>query len=252
MRWIVVIFLLGAVTVMGQHSVTGKVENEKEEAVGFCHVVNRSTGLGKVSDIHGNFKIMARRNDTLEISYVGHQTLTLPVTNDMLVNFVKVTLPIDTIQLPKITIYADRYYKVPLNIKGPAIHIPGVTITNPPDPIKPGDVTLGASGVGGVPVPAATIHGPITYFSKDEREKRAALEAYEETRETITYQKYIAQDSVRKKLSAIYGLDSAEYDQIIVQLHQQYPGIQKTYHPNEIWNWLLAYFERTVPFVKGY
>lgn len=252
MRWLVIIIFFGALSSNAQHIVSGKVENELEEAVGFCHVVNTTTGMGKVSDIHGNFQVLARKNDTLKFSYVGHQTLHLPVTNDLLVNYVKITLPTDTVELPSITVYADKYYKVPLRIKGPPVHIPGVTITNPPEPIKPGDVRFGADGVGGVPVPAATIYGPITYFSRDEREKRAASEAYEETRETITYQKFIAQDSIRMKLSAIFKLDSAQYDQVIVQLHQQYPGIQRTYHPNEIWNWLLAYFEQTVPFVKGF
>ncbi|MEQ8473268.1 MAG: carboxypeptidase-like regulatory domain-containing protein [Marinoscillum sp.] len=236
----------------GQHTVKGTVVDENEEGVGFSHVYNETIDLGKVSDIQGKFVLTAAKGDTLRFSYVGYKTLKVIVSSSHLVNFMKVTLPRDSMLLPSITIYSDPYYKVPLNIKGEPIFINGVSLVNPPDPIKAGDASFGATGVGGVPVPAISIEGPITYFSRDEREKRKAAEAYEETRETITYQRFIAQDSVRVKLSGMYALDSTQYDEVIRRLHQQFPGIQKTYRPNEIWNWLLHHFDRTAPIVKEF
>lgn len=233
--------------------VTGRVQDEQEDAIGFCHVYNKTLEMGKVADMHGRFQVTVRKGDTLEFSYVGYQSLELVVRSVHMVNFLSITLPEDSILLPSITIYADPNYKVPLNIQGEPIFIEGVSIEGELQPVKPGTIGIGAQpGVGGVPVPGAVIYGPISYFSKEEREKRQAAEAYKETRETITYQMFIAQDSVRNKLCDLYELDSSQYDQVIRRLHRQFPGIQKTYRPEEIWNWLLSHFDRTVPVVKRY
>lgn len=251
-NWFYAILLFHFTSISAQHVISGTVLSESEEPVGFCHVYNQTMGLGKVSDIHGNFKVTAKKGDTLLFSYVGYQSLTLPVNSVHLVNYLKITLPEDSILLPSITIYADPNYRVPLNVHGEPIIIPGVSITEKTDGIQPGDVGFGATGVGGVPVPAVTIYGPITYFSRDEREKRQAVEAYKETRETITYQKFIVQDSVKQKLCELYHLNSQQYDQVIVRLHNQFPGIQKQYNPMEIWNWLLMHFDRSANIVRDY
>lgn len=233
-------------------SVIGAIIDDDSNPIGFCHVYNKTLGLGKVSDMNGRFEILARKSDTLKFSYVGYQTFEMEVNSIHLVNYLRVKLPEDSVLLPAITIYADPEYKVPVRENGEPIFIPGVSLVNPPPPVKPGDLRLGATGVGGVPIPSIGIEGPITYFSRDEREKRKAVEAYEETRETITYQKYIAQDTIRQKLCELYKINSEQYDKIIIRLHEQFPDIQKTYRPNEIWNWLLAHFDRTVPIIRDY
>lgn len=236
-----------------QNTLKGRVQDDTQSAIGFCHVFNKTLELGKVADMHGRFEVTVRKGDTVEFSYVGYQPLQLIIEPVHMVNFISVTLPEDSVLLPSITIYADPSYKVPLNIKGDPIFIEGVSIEGELKPIKPGTIGIGAQpGFGGVPVPGAVIYGPITYFSRDEREKRKAEEAIRETRETITYQKFIAQDSVRNKLCALYELENEEYDQVIRRLHRSFPGIQKTYRPEEIWNWLLTHFDRTVPIVKRY
>lgn len=252
-NFLYLILLCASTLGYAQGIVSGMVIDESGEAIGFCHVYNQTMGLGKVSDMKGNFKVTASKDDTLHFSYVGYQSLSLPVSSVHLVNFLKVTLPEDSIMLPSITIFADPNYRVPINIKGEPIIIPGVSITERKEPIRAGDVRLGATtGVGNVPIPAATIYGPITYFSKDEKEKRHAEEAYKETRETITYQRFIAQDTVKQKLCEIYQINSAQYDQVIVRLHNQFPGIQKQYNPAEIWNWLLMHFDRSMHVIRDY
>lgn len=249
---IAILFFLTSLKVLGQGIVVGIVNNENAEAVGFCHVYNQTMGLGKISDMNGRFEITAKKNDTLKFSYVGYKPIQLKINSIHLVNYLKVTLPEDSILLPAITIYADSEFKVPVREIGTPVFIRGVSLENPPPPIKPGDFRFGATGVGGVPVPAIGIEGPITYFSKDEREKRKAVEAYAETRETITYQKYIAQDTIKEKLCNLYRITPSQYDKVIIRLHEHFPGIQSTHRPNEIWNWLLAHFDRTVPIIRDY
>lgn len=238
-------------TTYGQHRVNGKIINENEEDIGFCHVFNQTLNSGKVADMQGRFELLARKNDTIRFSYVGYQSYQLVVSSVHLVNYLKITLTEDSLLLPSITIYADKYYKVPLNMTGEPIIIPGVSLINPPERIKPGDFRPGGgSGIGGIPLPGVTIEGPITYFSKDEQEKRQAVKAYQETQETITYQIYIAQDSVRKKLCKLYRINQDQYDEVLIRLHSYWPDIQKSYRPQEIWNWLLVHFDRTVPVVR--
>jgi hypothetical protein len=236
----------------GQFLVSGNIEDEKQEPIGFCHVINKTLGMGKISDKNGNFSITARKDDTLQFSYVGYKTLDIILSSVHLMNYLKVVLPEDSLLLPSITIFADRQFRVPINLKGQPIIMPGINDNVAEKPIKPGSVKASPSGVANVPIPGATIYGPITYFSKDEREKRQAEEAYIETRETITFQKFIAQDTVRQELCRLYKLDSSQYDRIVVRLNEQFPGIQKQHNPAEIWNWLLMHFNRQAPVIKDY
>ena len=237
-----------------QHTIRGTILNQEGRDVGFCHVYNKTLDVGKVADLQGRFELTARRNDTVEFSYVGYVPLEVVIDHVHLTNFMKITMTEDSILLPSIRIYADRYYKVPVEVNGPPIFLPGVTIVNPPDPIKAGDIRAGTDPMmdGGIPGGGFTLYGPITYFSRDEREKRKAEFAYKETRETITYQKYIAQDTVKAQLVEMYKLTEDQYDEVLVRLHQFWPGIQRSYRPREIWNWLLIHFDRTVPIVKQY
>ncbi|WP_295727917.1 carboxypeptidase-like regulatory domain-containing protein [uncultured Muribaculum sp.] len=54
----------------------------KEPLIGAI-VLNRSIGTGTVSDLDGNFNICAYVGDTLEVEYVGYETMTIAVTDDM-------------------------------------------------------------------------------------------------------------------------------------------------------------------------
>lgn len=235
-----------------QGKVTGIITDGKSEAIGFCHVFNQTLGIGKISDMNGRFEVIARKNDTLEFSYVGYKSLYLTVNSEHLVHYVKINLTQDSVLLPSITVYADREYKVPLRDINEPMFIPGASLVDPPPPVKPGDLHFGSTGADGVPVPAIGIEGPITYFSREAREKRKAERAYAETRATITYQKFIAQDTVRQQLCGLFDITTQEYDEILVRLNEQFPDIQRTYYTDEIWAWLLDHFGRMAPIVKDY
>ena len=242
--------MIGSYCLFGQQQIQGMVVNENDEPVGFSHVYNKTLELGKVSDMNGKFSVLGNRGDTIEFSYVGYKTHLIAVNASHLTSYLKVTLPRDSVLLPSITIYADKNFRVPLRQDGPPLIIPGVSIIDPPPPIKAGDFYVGSNAGNGLLAPSIGIYGPITYFSRDEREKRKAIEAREETRETISYQKFMAHDSVRIHLRERFQLDSAQYNTVIYRLHTNFPGIQRAYMHNEIWNWLLSYFERTAPIVR--
>lgn len=248
---IILFFLSSGSYLLAQTNVAGKIQNESGKEISFAHVYNVTNGLGKVSDINGKFDLIASRGDTIRFSFVGYQTYTLIISNIHLSTYLKVVLPEDPVLLPSITIYADANFKVPLNYQSEGMIIEGVTIDTDKEPIKPGQITKGGGiGVGGVPLGGFTINGPITYFSKDEREKRAAAEAEKQIAETLTYKEYIARDSIRTKLMYLYDLDSSQYSRLIVRLNRQMPGIQKANSEEEIWHWIITFFNEAVPVIK--
>jgi hypothetical protein len=234
-----------------QTNVAGKVINEDNEEIGFAHVFNKTNGLGKVSDMFGKFDLIASKGDTIQFSFVGYQTLLMVVNPIHLSSYLKIMLPEDPVLLPSITIFADENFRVPLNFKSEPIFIEGVTITTDKPPIRPGQLIAGTtSTVGDIPAGGVTINGPLTYFSRDEKEKRKAVEVKEETAETITYQKFITQDSIRNRLMAIYQIDSSQYSRVVTRLNLQNPGIQKASSPEEVWHWVIVFFNEAVPVIK--
>lgn len=242
MRAFLIIFLsfIAIQLTSAQTYLNGTVRDMEDSPVAFSHVYNRTAGLGRVSDLNGKFSIVARVGDTLEISYVGYRSLIMRVDYRMLANILKVNLPEDPVMLPSVTVYADRELRIPLNEFGEPLDIAGLAAKGD-NPIRAGSARplFDAQTL----TPGFTLDGPITYFSKEEREKRQALEAYIETQETITYQKFVAQDSIQNKLKRLYRLDNNAYDRLMVRLNSTFPGIQKEYKPNQIWNWLIMYFD---------
>lgn len=236
-----------------QTNVAGKILDESGKKISFAHIYNKTNGLGKVSDINGKFDLIASKGDTIQFSFIGFQTHVIKVSSIHLSSYLKVVLPEDPVLLPSITIYADSEFKVPINYQFEPMTIEGVTINTDKEPIRPGQITFGGGpGIGGIPSGGLTLNGPLTYFSRDEKEKRAAIEAQVNTKETLTYKKYIAQDSIKTKLMKLYDIDSSQYRRIIVRLNRQNPGVQKASSEEEIWHWVVKFFNETVPVIKIY
>ncbi len=231
------LFLACLYSLYGQQSIQGIVIDGQENPLGFAHVTNQSLNMGKVSNVNGRFELLARKGDSITFSFVGFITESLVVESVHLTNYLKVKLTEDSLLLPSVTIYSDPYFKVPLNIKGESMEIAGIEKSEK-EPIKPGSVGPGESGGVGL-----TLYGPITAFSKDAREQRKYSDAIESSAETGFYARFIETDSVKKKLCKIYGINATTFDRIIVSAHNQYPNIQTMDEPEEIWNWLLLYFD---------
>lgn len=236
---------------LAQTNIAGKVVNEKNEEIGFAHIYNKTNGMGKVSDINGKFDLIAAKGDTILFSFVGYQKHTVRITPEHLDSYLKVVLPEDSVLLPSITIYADSEFKVPLNLQYEPIHVAGVSVEMKESKYQPGKIIAGGGeGIGGVPAGGVTIEGPLTYFSRDEKEKRKAAEVKQEDKETLTYSKFIAQDSIKQRLMDLYDIDSSQYNRIVTRLNLQNPGVQKANTNEEIWHWIINFFNEQVPVIK--
>lgn len=234
-----------------QTNIAGKIVDESGEEIAFAHIFNSTNGFGKVSDINGKFDLIAAKGDTVQFSFVGYQKHTILIRPIHLSSYLKIILPEDSVVLPSITIYADSEFRVPINMQFEPMVIEGVSVDSDAKSLRPGQITAGGgTGIGGIPAGGFTLNGPLTYFSKDEKEKRKAVEAIETDREALTYNKFISQDSVRQKLMRVYQIDSSQYSRVIMRLNREYPGIRKANSEEEVWHWIIKFFNEAVPVIK--
>lgn len=85
--------------------VTGKVSDGNLPISG-ASIIIKNTTIGAVSDFDGRYSINAKATDTLQISYLGYTTLTIPVQNRSAIN---ITLQEDTTSLGEVLINAGYY-----------------------------------------------------------------------------------------------------------------------------------------------
>ena len=85
--------------------VTGKV-TDGHLAISGATVLIKNTNKGVVSDFDGRYTITAKPTDTLQISYLGYTTLTIPVQSRATIN---VTLQEDATALGEVQINAGYY-----------------------------------------------------------------------------------------------------------------------------------------------
>ena len=68
--------------------ITGKIVDNKGEAIIGANVLIKGTSSGVVSDMDGNFSIDVNPNQILTISFIGYETKTIPVSNQKTLNVV--------------------------------------------------------------------------------------------------------------------------------------------------------------------
>jgi hypothetical protein len=74
-----------------------------------AHIVNLNSVVGTVTNRKGEFRITARANDTIFISYVGFQSIKLKVTKDLLRgNELEIAIHEKTIDIDEVTVKAHN------------------------------------------------------------------------------------------------------------------------------------------------
>ncbi|MDR1523912.1 MAG: SusC/RagA family TonB-linked outer membrane protein, partial [Tannerella sp.] len=84
-------------------SITGTVLDENNEPVAGAMVVVKGTTRGMSTDVDGTFTIQAAPEDQLEVSFLGYQTLTIPIGKQ---TYISVALKPQANELDEVTIVA--------------------------------------------------------------------------------------------------------------------------------------------------
>jgi hypothetical protein len=153
----------------------------------------------------GYFRMEVEPGDTVVFSKEGYITHTIVVkeTNHQVVSMI-----FDAVGLPAISVYGVR----------PSIYIPGVSLDKDPNrkPMGPGRIIPGHSGSVTEMTPGFTIDGPISYFTKRERNKRQYKRALEKAARQAPYLEIIRSDSIKQVLMGRFGLSEPELDEWII------------------------------------
>ena len=60
------------------------IDSESKKSLSASHILNLNSVTGTITDDQGFFEITAKANDTVMVSYLGHSSIKIKVTNDLL------------------------------------------------------------------------------------------------------------------------------------------------------------------------
>ena len=207
MRSIILIFFLSliALTVQGQVLTGNIIDAQDQYNMKGVKVENRRTAKTFTSNDRGYFRMEVNMGDSVVFykeGYVKHVVVVKEI--DHLV----VPLTFDAVGLPTAYVYADR----------PSLYIPGISLDRDPDrkPMGPGRVMPGHSRSHTDLTPGVTLDGPISYFTKRERNKRQYKRALEKLERQAPYLEVIQSDSIKQVLMTRFELKETELDELII------------------------------------
>lgn len=178
------------------------------------YVSVKGSGKATVSNQSGLFTLNATPIDTLVFSYLGYQTVELPLFMEEDALFIRMRE--QTQMLQEIVIKASRLYPNEILDR---THVA---------PRKMAGYQAAQS--------------PFTYFSKTEKEKRKIYRYVEESNKTQTYIQVITDPVVKEIFTKDYELSDEEYYELLASFNQRYRTIQYATNPEDIMEALHAYF----------
>ena len=95
------LMLLPAIASAQLHSISGTVSDEQGIPIIGASVVIKGTTQGAMTDMDGKFQLEAEPSQTLEVSFIGYQKVTLPVGNQ---TYFQITLKEDTKTLDEVVV----------------------------------------------------------------------------------------------------------------------------------------------------
>ena len=197
--------LLGAQGLAGQHQVSGKVVDTKNEPLIGVNIVEKGTSKGVITDIDGNYSIeVTDGNAVLVFSFIGFDNKEIPVNGQRSIN---VTLEESLAELDEVVVVGYGTQKK-ASVTGAVSQVDGEKLLKAPvgnitsklGGVVPGVISLQQSGQPGADAASLLVRGSSAKYIVDGIERDFA-EIDPNTIESI---------SVLKDASsaAIYGMDA--------------------------------------------
>lgn len=215
-----------------------------------AHVINLNRDVGTVSNVRGLFRMDVQVGDTLKVTHIGFEPHHVVIDASMVNRNLEITLSAAVTELSSVLVFAEINYRVPRRYRPQPINIEGITQEVTMKPIEAGSIRARKSPAQGNEVPifglGMVIHGPFTFFTAAEKEKRKAEKVVEETLETIAYQQFVNKPEVRDSLMLRYELSAAVLDQFIVDLNQQDSGVEELTSEKQLWFSVSQFIENQI------
>jgi hypothetical protein len=212
MKQILLLFLVffSVVTASAQRRYSGNVIDAWDKKYLEGVVVSNSIGEKVSTNSRGYFSIPGLQGDTLIFQFPGFLEKKIPMTADA---FLFVELQDLARLLPTFQVKAEPYRfrfkdgKLYLSEEEPVVE-------------KPLSQQVGFGATDSTsPTPGFTIYGPISYFSKRNRQLRAYEERLNWEKQRAGYLEVIDSDSVRTELMQQYRLDRKQWDELILRFN---------------------------------
>jgi len=183
------------------------VDSLTQEPIPFVYISTSNRRQVSVTDEQGLFTIETYVGDTLHLSHVGYFNRRIMVLSRLSLT---VAMREQTTLMQPVVIYgrykpfgADEWHKAPPS------NLPGENAA-----LRPGIQTFGASG---------TVQGPISYFSKGEKEKRKLKKMKAENEKTSVFRQAMSSEDMQERIKKLFNLSDEEYGKRIARFNQQYP-----------------------------
>lgn len=185
--------------------VGGKVMDANgKTSIQWVKVLNMGTGKFTYTDHEGEFKAFAELGDTLTFSLTNFHTKTV-VLSELPEEPWTVYLEFDAIELPEVYVMEKN--------ENTSIMLDGI---DPNQGIQLGNVAIAATDDYR---PGVSMAGPISFFSRSERQKRKFLEAEEIRESQKGYLEAIHSDSLRNELITHFSLTRSKFDSLLIEFN---------------------------------
>ena len=203
-------FFFCVVSLSAQRRYSGNVIDAWDKKYLEGVVVSQASGEKVITNSRGYFSIPASQGDTLTFQFPGFLEKKMILTADA---FLFVELQDLARLLPTFQVKAEPYR---FRFKDGKLYL------SEDEPVveKPLSQQVGFGATDSTsPTPGFSIYGPISYFTKRNRELRAYEKRLDWERQRVGYLEVIDADSVRNELMQQYGLDRKKWDELILRFN---------------------------------
>jgi hypothetical protein len=202
-------FFFWVVSLSAQRKYSGNVIDAWDKKYLEAVIVSNSGGEKVSTNSRGYFSIPGLKGDTLIFQFPGFLEKKIPLTADA---FLFVELQDLARLLPTFQVKAEPYR---FRFKDGKLYL------SEDEPVveKPLSQQVGIGVDSTSPSPGFAIYGPISYFTKRNRELRAYEKRMDWEQQRVGYLEVIDSDSVRIELMQQYGLDRKKWDELILRFN---------------------------------
>lgn len=152
--------------------IKGVVEDALGPIVGASVVAKNQPGVGAITDLDGRFSLKVGPYDVLQITFVGYQSVEIPVLSIKDTNNLKVTMKEDNQTIDEVVVTASGVQKKKTltgaitNVELKHLNAPGANLSNSLAGVVPGIIAMQSSGEPGENMSQFWIRGMSTFGAK--------------------------------------------------------------------------------------
>lgn len=214
---------------------SGQIFTEDGNVISNVHIYNVNFKNQTISDENGRFTLKANAGDSVVFSILGYERYVKRVSG----SYETINLVFRPYLLDEVKISGDR----------PSVFLKGINgKERTKKEIKPMSVTAGASDNESINqdfmIPMSTtvtVHGPFSYFLKEEKEKRKMVKHRKISKKIIAFNEVVTDGNVKNELCEVAQVENQDYDSLVNEFYREYYDLIMKSSEDEIQSALLVF-----------